>query len=154
MTFNEWSLSHGRNYWYLELCITWTNTRPSNKYFVTKSGFRPVPLTSWYFLGLDGGAFHYDDVKMGTITSQITSLTIVYSTVNSGADQSKHQSPASPAFVWGIHRGPVNFPHKWPVTRKMFPFDDVIMSYDRHLKVAHSEIWSTVKSRVLAINTC
>ena len=29
--------------------------------------------------------------------------------------------------MWGIHRGPVNFPHKWPVTRRMFPFDDVIM---------------------------
>ena len=64
---------------------------------------------------------------MGTIASQITSLTIVYSTVYSGADQSKHQSSASLAFVWGIHRGPVNSPHKWPVTRKMFPFDDVIM---------------------------
>ena len=34
---------------------------------------------------------------------------------------------ASLAFVWGIHLGPVNSPHKWPVTRKMFPFDDVIM---------------------------
>ena len=65
---------------------------------------------------------------MSTIASQITSLTIVYSTVYSGADQSKHQSSASLAFVWGIHRGPVNSPHKWPVTRKMFPFDDVIMS--------------------------
>ena len=64
---------------------------------------------------------------MGAIASQITSLTIVYSTVYSGADQSKHQSSASLAFVWGIHRGPVNSPHKWPVTRKMFPFDDVIM---------------------------
>ena len=31
------------------------------------------------------------------------------------------------AFVQGIHWGPVNSPHKWPVTRKMFPFDDVIM---------------------------
>ena len=71
---------------------------------------------------------HYDDVTMGAIASQITSLTIVYSTVYSGADQSKHQSSASLAFVWGIHRGPVNSPHKWPVTRKMFPFDDVIMS--------------------------
>ena len=70
---------------------------------------------------------HYDDVIMGTIASQITSLTSVYSTVYSGADQSKHQSSASLAFVWGIHRGPVNSPHKWPVTRKMFPFDDVIM---------------------------
>ena len=71
--------------------------------------------------------YHYDDVIMGTIASQITSHTIVYSTVYSGADQSKHQSSASLAFVWGIHRGPVNSPHKWPVTRKMFPFADVIM---------------------------
>ena len=39
----------------------------------------------------------------------------------------KHQSSASLAFVWGIHRGPVNSSHKWPVTRKMFPFDDAIM---------------------------
>ena len=44
-----------------------------------------------------------------------------------GSDQSKYQSSASLAFVWGIHRGPVNSPHKWPVTWKMFPFDDVIM---------------------------
>ena len=65
---------------------------------------------------------------MGTMTPQITSLTIVYSTVYSGADQRKHQSSASLAFVWGIHRAPVNSPHKWPVTRKMFPFDDVIMN--------------------------
>ena len=42
-------------------------------------------------------------------------------------NQRKHQSSASLAFVREIHRGPVNFPHKWPVTRKMFPFDDVIM---------------------------
>ena len=38
------------------------------------------------------------------------------------------QSSASLAFVRGIHRWPVNSPYKWPVTRKMFPFDDVIMS--------------------------
>ena len=47
---------------------------------------------------------------MGTMASQITSLTIVYSAVYSGADQSKHQSSASLAFVWGIHRGPGEFP--------------------------------------------
>ena len=45
------------------------------------------------------------------------------------ADQRKHQSSASLAFVWGIHRRPVNSPHKWPVTRKMFAFDDVIMMW-------------------------
>ena len=71
---------------------------------------------------------HYDDVIMGAIASQITSLTIVYSTVYSGANQSKHQSSASLAFVRGIHWGSVNSPHKSPVTRKKFPFDDVIMA--------------------------
>ena len=64
---------------------------------------------------------------MRTIASQTTSLTIVYSTVYSGADQRKHQSSASLAIVRGIHRGTVNPLHKWPVTWKMFPFDDVIM---------------------------
>ena len=64
---------------------------------------------------------------MGAMASQITSLTIVYSTVYSGADQRKHQSSMSLVFVRGIHRWPVNSPHKWPVARKMSPFDDVIM---------------------------
>ena len=54
---------------------------------------------------------------MGALASQITSLAIVYSTVYSAADQSKHQSSVSLAFV-GNSPG---------VTRKMFPIDDVIM---------------------------
>ena len=66
---------------------------------------------------------------MTTMASQITRFTVVYSTVYPDADQRKHQSSASLAFVCGIHRGPVNSPHKWPVTREMFPFDDVIMNY-------------------------
>ena len=70
---------------------------------------------------------YYDDVIMTMLASQITSLTVVSSIVCSGVNQRKHQSSASLAFVWEIHRGPVNFPHKWPVTRKMFPFDYVIM---------------------------
>ena len=69
----------------------------------------------------------WQHVIMGAIVSQITSLTIVYSTVYSESDQRKHQSSASLAFVWGIHRWPVNSPHKWPVTREMVPFDDVII---------------------------
>ena len=51
---------------------------------------------------------HYNDIIMGSMASQITSLTIVYSAVYSGADQRKHQSSASLAFVRGIHRWPVN----------------------------------------------
>ena len=74
-----------------------------------------------------GPLFHCSDVIMCAMASQITNHTIVYSTVYSGGDQRKHQSSASPAFVQGIHRWQVNSPHKWPVTRKMFPFDNVIM---------------------------
>ena len=66
---------------------------------------------------------------MGVMASQTTSLTIVYSTVYSSADQKKHQSSASLAFVRRIHRWPMNSLHKWPVTRKVFPFDDVIMIF-------------------------
>ena len=73
--------------------------------------------------------YHYNDVIMGMIASQINSLTIVYSTIYSDTDQRKHQSSTSLAFVRGIHWRPVNSPHKWPVTWKMFPFDDVIMMY-------------------------
>ena len=72
------------------------------------------------------GPIHYHDVIMSAMASQITSLTIVYTTVYSGADQRKHQRSASLAFVGGIHRWPVNSSHKRPVTRKMFPFDDVV----------------------------
>ena len=79
---------------------------------------------------------------MGAIASQITSLAIVFSTVYLDTDQRKHQSSASLAFVRGIHRRPVNSPHKWPVTRKMFPFDDVIMLY-LHLNLTTLEGSST-----------
>ena len=70
---------------------------------------------------------------MGAIASQITSLSIVYLMVYSGTDQRKHQSSALLAFVWGIHRWPVNSPHKWPVTRKCF-----------HLMTSS---WATILSR-------
>ena len=70
---------------------------------------------------------HYDDVIMSAMASQITSPTIVYSTVYSRHRSKKHQSSASLAFMRGIQRWPVNSPNKGPVTRKMFPFDDVIM---------------------------
>ena len=83
---------------------------------------------------------HYGDFIMGTMASQITSLAIAYSTVHSDADQRKHRSSASLAFVRGIHRGPVNSPHKWPVTWKMFPFDDVIMwDHDSNLGISGSK---------------
>ena len=71
--------------------------------------------------------YHYSDVIMDAVASRITSLNIVYSPVYSGAHQRKHQTSALLAFVMGIHRWSVNSPHKGPVTRKLFPFHDVIM---------------------------
>ena len=88
--------------------------------------------------------YHYSDIIMSMIASQITSLTIFYSTVHSGGDQRKHQSSASLAFVRGIHRGLVNSPHKGPVRRKMFPFDDFIMIRCYNNAVQYSLILYTV----------
>ena len=70
---------------------------------------------------------HYNDVMLSVMASQIPRFAIVYSTGYSGADKRKHQSSASLAFVWGIHRWPMISPQKWPVMRKMFPLDDIIM---------------------------
>ena len=77
-------------------------------------------------------AHHYCEVIMGATASQFTSPMIVYSTVHSGADHRKYQSSASLAFVGVIHPWPVNSPHKWPVTRKIVPLDDVIMGRSRY----------------------
>ena len=67
-----------------------------------------------------GQASHYSDVIINAMASQLSGVSIVYSTVWSRADQRKHQSSASLAFVRGIHRWPVNSPHKRSVTWKMF----------------------------------
>ena len=70
---------------------------------------------------------HFFDVIMSSIASQITGVSVVYTIVCWGADQRKHQSSPSLASVREIHRWPVNSLHKGPVTRKIFPFEDVIM---------------------------
>ena len=74
-------------------------------------------------------SYHYSDVIMSTMAHQITSLTIVYSTVYSGTFRRKHQISAPLTFVRVIHRWPENSPRKGSVTRKMFPYDDVIMRW-------------------------
>ena len=71
--------------------------------------------------------FHYNDVIMSAMASQITGVSIVWSTLCSATQQRKLQSSASLAFVRGIRRWPVNSPHKGSVTQEMFPFDDVII---------------------------
>ena len=79
--------------------------------------------------GLRWQLVHYHDVIMSSMASQITCLTIVYSTVYSRKSK-KTSNLLSLVFVWGIHRWLINSPHKWPKTRKKFPFDDVIMQYE------------------------
>ena len=110
-------------------CHTNLHTRDPRVWTVRKAGSQSC--SSKYLVTVhdmfECMKIHYKDVIMGSIASQITSLTLVYSAVYSDADQRKHQSSASLAFVRGIHRGPVHSLHKWPITRKMFPFDGVIM---------------------------
>ena len=89
--------------------------------------------------------FDYNDVIISTMASQITSLTILYWTIYSGADKKKHQNFALLAFVWVFHWWPVNSPHKGPVTRKMFPFDDVIMSLGAVQN--YTDIWSLSRGK-------
>ena len=76
---------------------------------------------------------HYSDVIMSSIAYQITGVLVVLSTFCLGAYVRKHQSSASLVFARAIHWWPANFPQKGPVTRKMFPFDDVTMFTWEHL---------------------
>ena len=87
---------------------------------------------------------HYSDVIMSAIVYQITGVSIVYSTVCSSADERKHQSSASLSFVTENHQLPVVSLHKGPVTRQMFPLDDVIM-YVIYVVVVRMQIYGLVK---------
>ena len=102
--------------------IAWSNYQQQSPALHAKATSSILTCVYWK----EKWGHHYGDVIVTAMASQITSLTIVYATVYSGEDQRKHQSSASLAFVRGINRWPVNSPHKGPVTRKMFPFDDVI----------------------------
>ena len=86
---------------------------------------------------------------MSAMASQITSLTIFYLTVYSGTDESKHQSSTLLAFVQGFHRWPVISAHKGPVTRKMLPFDNIIMA----IKIFVLSSWNIVTACVVKIRS-
>ena len=95
----------------------------ATRHYQTNDDYRKKSMEIWI------KKQHYSDVIMSAMASQITyiSISIVCSTACLGVDQRKHQRSASLAFVRGIHRYPLNSLHKGQVTRKMFPFDDVIM---------------------------
>ena len=82
--------------------------------------WRRIPASSGALRLIKAETKHYNDVIMSVMASQITGVSTVSSNVGSGANQRKHQSSASLAFVREIHRWPVNFPHKRSVTRKIF----------------------------------
>ena len=98
--------------------------------------------------------YHYCDVVMGAMATQITSFTIAYSSVYSGADQRKHQSSASLAFVRGIHRWPMNSPHKGSVTRKVFSFDVVIMPKAKTWQHQQHIFWRDILYGWLCVPVC
>ena len=98
------SQSQRRGTLIFSLICAWTNSWANNRDagdWRRHCAHYDVTVMRWRF---SNRCSHYTDVIMGTITSQITSLTIVYSTVYSDADQRKHQSSASLAFVRGLHR--------------------------------------------------
>ena len=74
---------------------------------------------------------------MGAVASQITSFSIVCSTVRSGAGQRKHYSSASLAFGRGIHWWPVNSPHKGPVTLLCFHFMTSSWQWEKSKPILH-----------------
>ena len=90
--------------------------------FFINAYMRHICVTRPRWVKVSLSFFHCSDVIMSAMASQITSVSIVYSTVCSGEDQRKHQGAAPVALEW-----PVNSPHRGLVTLKMFPFDDVII---------------------------
>ena len=88
---------------------------------------------------------HYCDVIMGPMASKITSLTIVYSTIYSGADQRKHQRSASLDFVRGIPRS--------PVTQRASNAENVSIWWRHNGTKAHSAEF-TLYSALMAIHWC
>ena len=116
-TFHHWENTPFSRKWVRALIYAWIErgrfvnpytTHMLNCHFQFFACF----VCSFFMSSLSSNWRHYGNVIMDAMASQITSLTIVYSTVYSGADQRKHQSSASLAFVRGIHRGSVNSPHK------------------------------------------
>ena len=85
-----------------------------------------VGFVKWVNIGMFSHTEHYNGAIVGEMASQIANFTIVCSTVYSDADERKYQTRRH-WLLRAIHRWPVNSPHKGQVTRKLFPFDDVIM---------------------------
>ena len=94
-----------------------------------------------YFKNMVHRNLHYIDAIMTAMASQITSLTVVYSIVYSGADQRKHQSSASLAFVRGIHRDRWISRTKGQLRGKCFHLMTSSWTCLWQVNVAHTFMW-------------
>ena len=85
-----------------------------------------------------GSCTHYIDVIMRAMASQITGVTIVYvAFIHAQIKENIKARRYWPLFVRWIHRWAINYSHKEPLTRKMFPFDNVIMNSYLHSVDVH-----------------
>ena len=116
-----------KSFYFVKTCVRATMTQ-----CVARKRFVIFHLIKFDELRRDISSLQWHNVIMSLMASQINSLTIVNSIVYSGVDQRKLQSSTSLAFLRGIHWWPVKSLHKGPVTRKMFPFDDVIIYWNIH----------------------
>ena len=119
LIFCRYDLACFYHYYYCHYCYHHYRYHHYSFIFIFKSALRG--LTILVFREIN----HYDDVIMGAMASQISSLPIVHSTIYS--DAKKTSKLCVTGLCAGNSPGTVNSPHKWPVTRKISPFDDVIM---------------------------
>ena len=143
----------------------WILYMPLCESIVYVTSFQNTSWSQWTSSGIvdfDGLVFNHQGMNIHNADRHPTTLqlqwrhnecddlTFVYSTIYSYADQRKHQSFASLAFVRGIHRWPVNSPHKGQVTRKVFPFDDLIMPLTQLVKtILYIAVVSEIRTWIL-----
>ena len=100
-------------YFWISTDYWWIASKWKARWTWCLNEYDPLCVSHFYHTENYSSDIHYSDVIMGAMASQVTGVSIVYSTVYSGADPSL-------AFVKGIHRWPVNSPDEEPVTRKCF----------------------------------
>ena len=123
-----WTIKHSSGQWASHSSCAYVHNKIQFDAIITQSIFpkfsqktphsSPVRVRYGVSFVDSNSDLHYSDAIMGTMASQITGISIACSTVGSEADQRKHQSSASLAFVRGIHQWLMNSPHKGPVTGK------------------------------------
>ena len=109
--YRRWSIiwtNNGLDFWRIDASLGLDELSTTSQLILVQIF---IPISPYYWPLVSHQYWSRWRHMMSAMASQITSLTMVNSTVYSGADQRKHQSSASLAFVRGIHRWPVNSPH-------------------------------------------